>query len=121
MRSRRNDVRSRVAALMVALLFVGLLGGLAAGGAIGADRNAARPVSGSALYAIEPTPMTVAECGRCHRSHFMAIKEHGGRHQIDCQECHQVFHAYNPRRDNYDAIMPQCASCHTLPHGAKFA
>lgn len=121
MRSGHRVVGGGGARLLAALLLLGLLCGVVAAVAIGAEKGTVQPISGSALYAVDPTPMTVAECGRCHRSHFMVIKESGGKHQIDCQECHEVFHAYNPRRDNYATIMPQCANCHTLPHGAKFA
>ncbi len=70
-------------------------------------------------YDVEPQPLTVAECGQCHIAYFRYLKENGGRHQFDCQNCHQVFHAYNPNRNNWDDIMPKCFSCHTLPHGPK--
>lgn len=63
--------------------------------------------------------MTVAECGRCHTSYYNAIRDAGGRHKFDCQDCHQQFHSYNPNRNNWAQIMPKCSSCHTLPHGPK--
>ncbi len=70
-------------------------------------------------YEAKLVPLTVSQCGQCHTSYFNAIKEKGGRHQFDCQDCHQQFHAYNPNRNNWAQIMPQCSSCHTLPHGPK--
>lgn len=70
-------------------------------------------------YEAELVKLTVAQCGQCHTAYFKAIKEEGGRHQFDCQNCHQKFHAYNPNRGNWAEIMPQCSSCHTLPHGPK--
>ncbi len=70
-------------------------------------------------YEAELVPLTVAQCGQCHTSYFNAIKENGGRHQFDCQDCHQQFHAYNPTRNNWAELMPKCSSCHTLPHGPK--
>jgi hypothetical protein len=38
---------------------------------------------------------------------------------VACTDCHQVFHAYNPLRNNYAEIMPQCSSCHDAPHGSS--
>ncbi|MEJ2200485.1 MAG: hypothetical protein P8X63_05675 [Desulfuromonadaceae bacterium] len=70
-------------------------------------------------YEATLAPLTVADCGRCHSSYFNMIKKEGGRHQFDCRDCHQKFHAYNPQRGNWADIMPKCASCHTLPHGSK--
>lgn len=75
--------------------------------------------SGADLYAVDPQPMTVAECGRCHTLHFGQLKKDGGRHRFDCRDCHQVFHAYNPRKANYAEIMPKCGECHGTPHGTK--
>lgn len=108
MRARGDAYRHRAAGLPAALLAVLLLFGAVTAWAAGEE-----------LYAVDPAPMTVAECGRCHVVHFQALKASGGKHRFDCRECHQVFHAYNPRRDNYAAIMPQCGTCHDLPHGNK--
>lgn len=70
-------------------------------------------------YAVEPQPLTVAQCGQCHISYFRYLKNEGGRHKFDCQDCHQKFHAYSPRKNNWDELMPLCSNCHTLPHGEK--
>lgn len=70
-------------------------------------------------YASEPQPLTASQCGQCHVGPFNNLKDDGGRHRFACQKCHTVFHAYNPRKQNWDAIMPKCASCHQKPHGAK--
>jgi hypothetical protein len=72
---------------------------------------------GSNLYDVEPEPLTIADCGRCHTQHFQQIRTDGGGHRIDCRQCHELFHAYNPRRNNYDELMPKCADCHGFPHG----
>ncbi len=72
------------------------------------------------IYDTEPQPLTVAQCAQCHTTHFKALKKDGGRHKFDCQNCHQVFHAYNPLRNNYADLMPKCSDCHTLPHGKQF-
>ncbi|MDX9709857.1 MAG: hypothetical protein RBT64_09925 [Trichloromonas sp.] len=68
-------------------------------------------------YAAPVEKMTTAQCGSCHTSYFQALKNEGGRHQFDCVNCHVVYHAYNPNRNNWAEIMPKCESCHTLPHG----
>jgi len=77
------------------------------------------PTQNAALYAAQPQPLTVAQCGQCHPTHFGALKDAGGKHQFDCRECHEVFHAYNPLKKNYADIMPKCATCHGQPHGTK--
>lgn len=69
------------------------------------------------LYAADPVPMTPSQCGQCHTSHFKTVRTDGGKHQFECQKCHQVFHAYSPKKANYDALMPKCDSCHNQPHG----
>jgi hypothetical protein len=75
------------------------------------------------LYATEPPPLAVTQCGQCHPGPFGDLKTNGGRHQFTCQKCHQTFHSYNPRKSNWDAIMPRCSSCHsdaTVPHFTMF-
>ncbi len=71
-------------------------------------------------YAVDPQPLTVSQCAQCHTGPFQNLKTGGGKHQFSCQGCHNVFHAYSPRKGNYDAIMPKCSSCHEMtPHGPK--
>jgi hypothetical protein len=72
-------------------------------------------------YDIDPAPLTVADCARCHVFHFRHIRESGGGHRIDCRECHLEFHAYNPLRGNYAELMPKCGLCHSNPHAEKHA
>lgn len=80
---------------------------------------AAQTVEGN-IYTGEVQPLTLEECARCHTSHYNWLKDNGARHQtVACTECHEVFHAYNPLRNNYAAIMPKCASCHDAPHGSE--
>jgi hypothetical protein len=74
----------------------------------------------SSLYAGEVTPMSPAECGRCHSSVYNLIKNDGGKHQIECVKCHTKYHAYSPVKQNWDQIMPKCQECHGLFHGQKF-
>ena len=71
-------------------------------------------------YEMNIEPLTTAECGQCHFSIFQAIKTEGGKHQIDCVRCHTEYHVYNPRKQNYDQIMPKCASCHLNEKGEPF-
>ncbi|NTW98552.1 MAG: cytochrome C [Geobacteraceae bacterium] len=70
-------------------------------------------------YAGEPQPLTVTQCAQCHTSQFKNLKDNGGRHRFSCQNCHNLFHTYNPRKGNWDKIMPACSSCHEAPHGPK--
>jgi len=71
-------------------------------------------------YEMDIKPLTTVECGQCHYSVFEAIKKAGGRHQIDCVRCHREYHVYNPRKQNYDQIMPNCAWCHVSATGGDF-
>jgi len=70
------------------------------------------------LYDIYPQPLhTVAECAKCHISVFDRIKDVGGKHQIECVDCHTQFHMYNPKKRPYEAVIPQCEICHGVFHG----
>jgi len=77
------------------------------------------PPRDPSLFSAEPIPLTLAQCGQCHPRHFGDLKQAGGKHQFDCRDCHEIFHAYNPLRKNYADIMPKCATCHSPPHGAQ--
>jgi predicted CXXCH cytochrome family protein len=70
-------------------------------------------------YSTSPQPLSATQCAQCHSTPFQGLKDNGGKHQFACQSCHNLLHAYSPRKGNYDAIMPKCASCHDKPHGAK--
>ncbi|MEO0297207.1 MAG: cytochrome c3 family protein [candidate division WOR-3 bacterium] len=72
------------------------------------------------LYEKEIAPLTLEECARCHFYVFNTIKNIGGKHQRECVFCHQQFHAYNPKRQNWDEIMPKCQNCHGLKHGSSY-
>ncbi len=82
-------------------------------------KEAALPAEKSA-YQTQIKPLTTAECGQCHLSIFEAIRKQGGRHQIDCVRCHREYHVYNPRKQNYEEIMPDCAWCHVSATGGAF-
>jgi hypothetical protein len=69
------------------------------------------------LYATAPAALTPQQCAQCHTGAFAGLKNAGGKHRFDCQACHTVIHAYNPKKANYDEVMPKCASCHTDIHG----
>lgn len=79
------------------------------------------PQVDASLYASDPVPLQPEECGQCHAVQFANLKEAGGKHRFACQECHEVFHAYNPRKNNYDELMPLCTTCHGQQHGPKHA
>jgi len=69
------------------------------------------------LYSGTPAPLAPAQCAQCHSGQYDSLKANGGRHRFECQGCHKVFHAYNPRKGNYEEIMPKCTSCHAYIHG----
>ena len=71
------------------------------------------------LYNFEVKPLEITDCARCHQSEFNGLRTNGGKHhEVACMACHEVFHAYNPLRNNYAEIMPKCSQCHDLPHGS---
>lgn len=76
--------------------------------------------SPSGVYSMEVEPLSPVECGRCHNYQFTWLQDKGGKHQFDCTTCHEKFHAYNPRKGNWDEIMPKCQDCHDVPHGKDF-
>ena len=79
---------------------------------------AAETLEGSVYTDIMVEPLTLQDCARCHTTHYNWLKDNGARHQtLACTECHEIFHAYNPVRENYAEIMPKCSSCHDAPHG----
>ena len=74
------------------------------------------------VYNVQVVPLTTQECAQCHMDQFTRIKEEGGRHvSVSCTDCHEVYHAYNPLKNNYAEIMPKCAACHENPHGEDAA
>jgi len=72
-------------------------------------------------YSLDIKPLTPADCGRCHLSVYNQIKNEGGKHKIECVQCHTKYHVYNPIKQNWQEIMPKCQTCHGLIHGDKFA
>lgn len=104
-------LKSGIVLFGISLGFVVLL---ASGFLWAQDKKAASP------YDMDIKPLTTIECARCHYNVFEAIKMAGGRHQIDCVQCHKKYHVYNPRKQNYDQIMPDCAACHVSTGGGAF-
>lgn len=80
----------------------------------------AEHLTGSALYTQKPTPLMPVECARCHPTQYNNLVAHGLKHRFLCTNCHRQFHAYNPTKHNYKAIMPKCQRCHGLKHGKAF-
>ncbi|WP_321367323.1 hypothetical protein [uncultured Desulfuromusa sp.] len=105
--------------LFAAVLFLSLAWVAYAAQAPRIERQGHLPVPDPSIYAADPQPLTLEQCGQCHLKHFQDLKLTGGKHQFDCRECHTIFHAYNPRKENYAAIMPDCSNCHNLIHGEK--
>lgn len=99
-----------------------LVMGVMAGAAFAAQNSGKMKVQippAPELYATAPQPLTANQCGQCHPSLFGNIRDNGAKHRFDCQKCHSVIHAYSPRKNNYDEVMPKCGTCHEQPHGAK--
>lgn len=66
-------------------------------------------------------PLKPEECGRCHPRFYNLIKTEGGKHRIDCKQCHVKFHIYRPGRVKYEDVLPKCSACHDEVHGADLA
>ena len=116
MRKTRSSCISRVlAAIIIAIAFTGISLAATQGKKIATVAIPATPE----LYAGEPQPLTASQCTQCHTSQFQNLKVSGGRHSFSCKDCHNLFHAYNPRKGNWDSIMPKCSSCHEAVHGPK--
>ncbi|MBN2808882.1 MAG: hypothetical protein JXR80_05250, partial [Deltaproteobacteria bacterium] len=60
--------------------------GAVAGAAGGVEAAA---VTGAAVYQQQVAPMTTLACAQCHEPVFNNIRDNGGKHQIDCRECHE--------------------------------
>lgn len=69
------------------------------------------------LYSTTPEPLKPVQCAQCHSTQFGNLKDNGGKHRFLCQNCHKQLHAYNPRKGNYEEIMPKCLGCHPKIHG----
>lgn len=103
--------------LLVVALVCAIAGGAYA--ASGEGKLKVKIPASPELYSADPQPLTVTQCGQCHPGYFKDIRQDGAKHKFDCQKCHATFHAYNPKKANYDALMPKCGTCHNEPHGAK--
>lgn len=65
-------------------------------------------------------PLTTRQCAQCHYSVFENIRDKGGKHQINCRECHAIFHTFRPGKAWAD-VVPQCSTCHDGVHGTAFS
>jgi hypothetical protein len=68
-------------------------------------------------YAVPVASLLPEDCGRCHTDLYYLIKNEGGKHKIDCRQCHVQFHIYRPGRVSYEEILPRCGTCHDHVHG----
>jgi len=116
MKSKQTILRRMLSApgLLMAAFCVALMAGSAAAETVKIPHT-------PEMYKDTPVALQPVQCGQCHVVQFKNLQDDGRKHQFACQNCHTKFHAYNPRKSNYDAIMPQCKNCHlTPPHGDKF-
>jgi hypothetical protein len=85
------------------------------GAAVSAESGAEKGIS---LYRdLKIVPLKPEECGQCHTPIYNLLKSDGGKHRINCQQCHVQFHIYRPGKTPYKEILPRCDSCHQQPHG----
>lgn len=71
------------------------------------------------VYQEKVAPLTTLECAQCHYKVFAEIRDMGGKHQIQCRECHQTFHDLRPGVEWKD-VIPHCTNCHGEIHGKNF-
>ena len=72
----------------------------------------------ASAYDITIQPLKTYQCGRCHYRFYNLLRNHGGKHRIECQQCHEKFHIYRPGRIEYEDILPKCETCHGQVHGS---
>src|ERR1039457_2185489 len=113
--SKRFTIKQFLSGLLIALAFSGVSLAATPGKKIATVSIPTTPEQ----YAAEAQPLTAVQCAQCHTGPYQSLKNNGGRHSFSCQNCHNLFHAYNPRKGNYDAIMPKCYTCHEAVHGPK--
>jgi len=94
--------------------FLSFAGLLFAGGTTHAAETTA-----AAIYQQEVRPLTTLECARCHLSVFADIRDQGGKHQLNCDYCHETFHTLRPGKA-WEEVVPQCVTCHSKIHGSSF-
>ena len=70
-------------------------------------------------YENQVVPLTTLDCARCHYPVFTTIRDKGGKHQLECQFCHESFHTYRPGKD-WSQEVPDCTNCHGEIHGDAF-
>lgn len=79
------------------------------------------PAAGEGVdsYRQQVEPMTTLECGKCHYEIFTTIRDKGGKHQLECRDCHNKFHTFTPGVAWKDRV-PACNDCHEGVHAGNF-
>ncbi len=77
------------------------------------------PGEGAEVYRQKVAQMSTVECGKCHYEIFTSIRDQGGRHQLECRECHNKFHTFTPGVAWADRV-PACNDCHEGVHEGHF-
>lgn len=118
-----NAIRFSMSWLLTALFAVVL--GL---GAIGCAQPAPAPPKPvgeedilSPPYDREARLKEPEECGECHPRFYSLIRSEGGKHRIDCKQCHVRYHIYRPGKVRYEDVLPKCSACHDQVHGEELA
>lgn len=71
------------------------------------------------VYQQEVPRMTTLECAKCHPEVFKTIRDQGGLHRLECQDCHVKFHNFQQGL-SWEERMPDCSTCHEPVHGEAF-
>jgi predicted CXXCH cytochrome family protein len=72
------------------------------------------------VYNLAVESLNTLDCARCHISVFTDIRDNGGKHQLQCRDCHKTFHTSKPGMAWAD-VVPKCKDCHGEIHGQDFA
>jgi len=100
-----------------AIILFGVISILGRGVPAPAQNGAVTQEGISNAYTQKVQPLKTQACGRCHTGIYRLIRAEGGRHKIDCARCHVRFHVFQPGKDNYEEVMPECETCHEAAHG----
>ncbi len=86
-----------------------------------AQSTTEQQIAEAPLYTEQPRSLSPVECASCHNGQYSRLQESKSKHRFDCLDCHDKLHANIPSKNNYTDILPQCSSCHGLPHGDTFS
>ncbi|MBN2706702.1 MAG: hypothetical protein JXR89_09720, partial [Deltaproteobacteria bacterium] len=77
------------------------------------------PAAPLGIYEHKIVELTSQQCAQCHFPVYDNIARNGGKHQINCRDCHESFHTFRPGM-KWSEALPKCATCHGAAHGQAF-